>query len=163
LNINKILTLMVSLTLFLVIFSTVLNLVPWYRQKEPMQVIPNGHSHKPFQPGEPMAIKIERVALIGFEGRVTRELVKVHPDGAEEEVYKIDNLISIDKGEKSVVVYYRIPTIKECPQVSGNTYMWRGAMVYRPLGFLEKTYFFRTEEFQLKVPNHPAQHTHDIK
>ena len=153
-NINKLLTILVSLTLILVLLNTIGHLIPWYRQKEPMKVIQNGHSREPFKPGAPIAIKVERVALIGFEGRVTRELVKVHPDGAEEEVYKIDKLISIDRGEKSIVVYYRIPTIKECPQVSGNTYLWRGSMVYKPLGFLEKTYFFRTEEFQLEVPKH---------
>ena len=92
-----------------------------------------------------------RTALIGFEGRVTRELVKIHKDGSEEEVYKLDKLISINRGKKNIVVYYKLPTIKICPQISGNTYVWRGAMVYKPFGFLEKTYFFRTEKFQLEV------------
>lgn len=147
-NINKILTIMVSLTLFLVLSSTIANLIPWYRQVEPMKVM----GDKSFKPGQPMPIRISRKALIGFEGRVTRELVKVHSDGSEEEVYKIDKLVSIDRGSKTITVYYRIPTIRECPQVSGNTYMWRGSMVYKPLGFLEKTYFFRTEQFQLEVP-----------
>ena len=147
-NINKILTIMVALALFLVVSSTVANLIPWYRQVEPMIVI---KINEPFKPGDPMPISIERNALIGFEGRVTRELVKIHPDGSEEEVYKLDKLISINRGKKNIVVYYRVPTLPECPQISGNTYLWRGSMVYKPFGFLEKTYFFRTEKFQLEV------------
>ena len=147
-NINRVLTIMVALALFMVVSSTVANLIPWYRQAEPMIVI---KINEPFKPGDPMPIKIERNALIGFEGRVTRELVKIHADGSEEEVYKLDKLISINRGKKNIVVYYRVPTLPECPQISGNTYVWRGSLVYKPFGFLEKTYFFRTEKFQLTL------------
>jgi hypothetical protein len=152
LNIDKILTIMIGVAIFLVCSSIIVNLIPWYRQVEPMSV---HDKDRVFRPGEPMKIDIQRTALVGFEGRVTRELVHVHTNGSEEEVYKIDKLISIDRGTKKISVYYTLPTLKLCPQMLSNTYMWRGSMVYKPFGYLEKTYFFSTEKFQLDIKNGP--------
>jgi hypothetical protein len=137
-----------SLGIFFIITSTVANLIPWYRQVEPMVVYAK---EKPFVAGEHMRIIVTRTALIGIEGRVTRELVRLHANGEEEEVSKIDKLISIDRGTKILSVYYKLPSIEECPQMKPNTYFWRGSMVYKPFGWLEKTYFFRTEKFRIKA------------
>jgi hypothetical protein len=144
------LTIMIAVAIFLVISSIIVNSIPWYKQVEPMSV---HDKDREFKPGEPMRIDIQRTALVGFEGRVTRELVHVHADGAEEEIYKIDKLISIDRGTKKISVYYKLPTLKICPQMSSNTYLWRGSMVYKPFGYLEKIYFFRTERFQIDTKN----------
>jgi len=145
-SIDRVLAIFVGLALFFVVSSIVANLIPWYRQVEPMAV---HEKETPFSPGDPMRIDITRTALVGIEGRVTRELVRLHNDGGEEEIYKLDKLVSIDKGTKNISVYYRLPTMHQCPQMGANTYIWRGSMVYKPFGMIEKTYFFRTEQFQI--------------
>jgi hypothetical protein len=137
-----------SLGIFFIITSTIANFIPWYSQVEPMTVY---NKEEPFVGGEHMQIVITRRALIGIEGRVTRELVRLHANGEEEEVSKIDKLISIDRGKKTLSVYYQLPSTEECPQMKPNTYFWRGSMVYKPFGWLEKTYFFRTEKFQIEA------------
>ena len=113
------------------ILITMANVIPWYTQDEPMIILKNDLS---FSPGQPQLLDVHRTALVGFEGRVTRELVKIHSDGAEEEVYKLDKLISIDRGTKNTRIYYTLPTMKDCPQLTGNTYKWRGSMVFKPFG-----------------------------
>jgi len=148
-NTNRILSIMIALAVLLVVSSTVANMIPWYRQNEPMKI--GNKELQPFKPGEHMRIDIERTALIGIEGRVTRELVRVHRNGDEEEVYKLNKLISIERGTKRISVYYKLPSIRECPQMKPNTYVWRGSMVYKPFGYLEKTYQFSTEKFQINT------------
>ena len=81
-----------SLGIFFIITSTVANLIPWYRQVEPMTVYAK---ERPFVAGEHMQIVVTRTALIGFEGRVTRELVRLSESGEQEEVSKIDKLVKL--------------------------------------------------------------------
>jgi hypothetical protein len=152
-NINKVLLILVIFALFLVCFSIITNAVPWYSQIEPMTV---HNKDKIFNPGERMKINFERTALIGLQARVTRELVHLHEDGSEEEIYKVDKEISIDRGTKKISVWYTLPTLKLCPQMSNDVYMWRGSMVYKPFGYLQKTYFFSTEKFQIGINDGPA-------
>ena len=147
-DVTRFITIITAVVCSFFLLITAANVIPWYTQDEPMQIMKND---EPFAPGQPQLVDVHRTALVGFEGRVTRELVKIHSDGAEEEVYKLDKLVSIDRGTKNVQIYYTLPTILECPQITGNTYKWRGSMVYKPFGLLEKTYFFTTDTFQLEV------------
>ena len=157
-NLTKILTIMVALSMFFVFGHTIIEIIPWYSQENPMRI---RLKSKVYKPGEFMGIQFKRRALVGFQARVTRELVRIHSN-IEEEVFKITLDVSIDRGSKEVGVTYKLPTLELCPNISGNTYFWRGSMKYKPFGLVEKTYFFRTEPFQLEIPKKEKENGKEI-
>jgi len=148
-NITKVLSIVVALAIFLVSASIIVNFIPWYMQENPMIVETNNRA---FKPGEIQHISFTRRALIGFQGRVTRELVRVNETtGVLEEIWKSSIFTSIGAGKKDITLTYRIPTLAQYPEMKGNTYRWQGSMTYRPFGMPEKTFFFETEEFKIDV------------
>ena len=143
--IEKPLTITLALLLFFSIAGIIGNLIPWYTQENPYKV-----EKKTYVPGDTMQIEISRQALINLTGRVVRELVRLHDD-VEEEVYKVSYDIEMDRGKKSIEVFYKIPTLKDCPQLGSNTFIWRGSIVYKPFGLPERSVHFVTEEFHIKA------------
>ena len=129
--------------------NIIIGLIPWYSQENPMVIMNND---KPFKPSDSMFVTFKRRALIGFQGSVTRELIRINKKtGAIEEIWKSSISASIGKGSKTIVLTYKIPSIAMYPEMRSNTYRWQGSMVYRPFGIIEKTFFFETEEFQIEL------------
>ena len=146
---TKILTILVGVCVAFVLGSIVLGIVPWYMQENPMKIVGNKVF---YNPGDSMQITFERRALIGFQGKVTRELVRIDPrSGATEEIWKSSIDTSVGRGEKTIKLTYTIPTLAMYPTMVGNTYKWQGSMSYKPFGLIEKTFFFYTEPFQLHL------------
>ena len=125
-------------------FNTIMNIVPWYSMKS-IEVI-----GKDFRPGDTMRVKITRNVLIAFEAHLVRELIKTNPH-SDEMVYQIHEYYGLTPGLRTSIMFLRIPTLKQSPQLSGNSYIWRGTMVYRPFGLLQKTVTFETEKFHINV------------
>ena len=152
-QLTKALNILVLVAVFFVVSSTVMALIPWYMQENPMLIVDQNGNHikgAKFNPGDPMYILFKRKALIGFQGQVVRELVRVNPHtGATEEIWKsaVDN--SVDRGTKTIILTYNIPTLEMYPKMEYNTYKWQGCMTYRPFGLIEKTFFFQTEKFKI--------------
>lgn len=139
----------VIVAIVLLSIITIIGIVPWYSQQNPMVIMNND---KPFKPGSSMFVTFKRRALIGFQGSVTRELVRINEStGAIEEIWKSSLSASIGKGDKTIVLAYKIPSLAMYPEMRNNTYKWQGSMVYKPFGMIEKTFFFETEEFQIDV------------
>ena len=143
------LTVLVVICIIFVFASISLSIIPWYMQENPMLII---NKQASYAPGDTLRITFKRRALIGFQGKVTRELVRFNPiTGATEEIWKSSLYTSIGAGAKTIVLRYSIPTLEMYPEMEGNTYKWQGSMVYRPFGLVEKTFFFYTEKFQIKL------------
>ena len=146
-NLVKLLNILVIICISFVLGSIVLGIIPWYMQENPMLIV-DKKNH--YYPGDQLSITFKRRALVGFQGKVTRELVRINPrSGATEEVWKSSINTSVGRGEKSIILTYSIPTLAMNPTMVGNTYKWQGSMTYRPFGLIEKTFFFHTEPFQL--------------
>ena len=87
-----------------------------------------------------------------MQGTVTRELVRVEKEeGVEYEVSKSISPQHIDAGEKTVIAYYQLPTLKVCPQMVGNTYVIRGTFTYSPFGLWNKSFAFSTVPFHIDL------------
>lgn len=124
---------------------------PWYMQKNPMVIIGNT-KNRTFAPGDPMLISFKRTAIIGFQAKVVRELVKINPaSGAVEEVFKMSIDTSIGRGTKNIVLTYSVPEITAHQDMKANTYRWQGCMEYHPFGIVKKTFFFESEPFIIRI------------
>ena len=149
---TKSLNVVVNVVTLLVLLSISIGLIPWYMQENPMQIV-DRQNH--YAPGDAIRVTFNRRALIGFQGEVTRELVRIDPtSGAVEEIWKSSIDTSIGRGSKTIVLTYNIPTLAQYPTMVGNTYMWQGCMTYRPFGLIERTFFFYTEPFTIRLREH---------
>ena len=146
-RVEFILKITLSIILALSIMGLVGQKVPWYTMDQPLKV-----DGKIFYPGDKVRVNIHRRTLIGFEARITRELVRVH-EGKEEEVSSLSYYKEIDPSpqKRNIVVFYEIPSISMCPQMKPNTYFFRGVMTFKPMWNIEKTYHYRTENFQIRL------------
>lgn len=146
-GLTKTLTFLVGICIIFVSANIALSVIPWYMQENPMKIV---DKNSQYSPGDPILVKFQRRALIGFQGKVTRELVRVDKEtGITEEVWKSSVNTSVGRGKKTIVLTYTIPTLAMYPEMKGNTYKWQGSMSYRPFGLVEKTFFFHTEDFQI--------------
>ena len=148
-NLTKVLTVLVGICIIFVVSNIALGLIPWYMQENPMKII---DKQRQYLPGDPVRVTFKRRALIGFQGKVTRELVRINPDsGATEEIWKSSLDTSIGRGEKTIILTYNVPTLAMYPTMIGNTYKFQGSMCYKPFGLVKKTFFFYTEPFQIRL------------
>ena len=141
---KKICSTVMVIIIILFTFNTVMSIVPWYSMKS-IEII-----GKDFRPGDIMRVKITRNVLITVEVHLVRELIKTNPQ-SDEMVYQINEYYGIRPGLRTSIMFLPIPTLKQCPHLSGNSYIWRGTMVYRPFGLLQKTVTFETEKFHINV------------
>lgn len=152
---NKLLTILVIISLCFVIIISITYLVPWYKQKLPLEIIGNT-----FKPGDHVPIKVERKSLINLNARIVRELIRLDKhNNIEFEVSKEFQNVDFGIGKKTVVIYYKLPTLLTCPQLKSNTYIYRGNITYKPLGLIERRFHFETEEFQINI--HGKENLHN--
>lgn len=142
---NKISGVLLGLTMLFLIFGIGVYNIPWYTAANPVQII-----HKNYKPGDNVAIEINRSALVNIQGAEVRELIRL--EGADEiEVFKVYQNLEIEKGVKKKIVYWALPTIKTCPHLKGNTYLWRGHIKYKVFGIFERAHHFYSTKFHIKV------------
>ena len=137
---KKICMAVMAVVIVLFAFNTVMSIVPWYSMKSIEIFQPEDGE---FRPGDTMKVKITRNVLITVEVHLVRELIKTNPQ-SDEMVYQINEYYGIRPGLRTSIMFLPIPTLKQCPHLSGNSYIWRGTMVYRPFGLLQKTMTFET-------------------
>jgi len=154
-NLTRALNVLVIISVIFVLGNTGIAIVPWYMQENPMLIVdPAGERIKnaQFNPGDSMHILFKRKALIGFSGKVIRELVRINPHtSATEEIWKSAVDTSVGRGTKTIILTYNIPTLGMYPEMKYNTYKWQGCMTYRPFGLVERTFFFETEQFKIRI------------
>ena len=125
--------------------SILANWVPWYSQETPL-VVASGV----YGPGQEVPVDIWRTSLLGMQARNLIELVHLH-DGKEREIWKYTKDIYLQAGEGLIEVFYDIPLKVQCAQLETNTYKFRGIITYNPLGYLDKSFEWETEKFQIVV------------
>jgi hypothetical protein len=108
----------------------------------------------PFAPGDKVPVKVHRRALINLRGHLWRELVRIeHEEGQVVEylIARMSTEIDIEKGHKTLVIYFSLPKLDQAPHLKPNTYIFRGSIAYRPFGFWEKVWHFETEVFEIQL------------
>jgi len=141
----KIIQVAVGVWIAFCVISIIANLIPWYTQKLPLAV-----KHIKYRPGQQVIVTIDRTALIGMKAENFIELVHLH-SGREKEVYKYKIDTYLQPGHEIIEVYYDIPPKEQCEQLETNTYKYRGIITYNPFGYLEKSFQWESETFQIEV------------
>jgi len=151
-KIHRVVNIALLLIIFILLARIITFFIPWYKhQQSPLPIISNTGDYT-FHAGEVVPIKIERRALISMQGTVTRELVRIEEEeGVEYEVARSISPQYIDAGKKTVVAYFKLPTLETCPQMIGNTYVIRGTFTYSPFGLWNKTFEFSTIPFHIDL------------
>lgn len=125
-----------------------LSIVPWYQMRSIEIIYPEGE--KAYSPGDIMIIVITREALIPFEAHLTRELIKVN-ESWDEMIWWTHEIYGVEKGLRKSTMYLQIPTLAMAPAMTGNSYIWKGTMVYKPFGGPERTLSFKSKKFHIEV------------
>jgi hypothetical protein len=131
------------------VFDMMLSVIPWY-QMQSIEIVQS--KDKKFTPGEIMPVMIVRRALMAFEVHVVRELIKLGPY-SDEMVWQVHEFYGVEPGLRKSKLFLKIPTLAMAPGMSGNSYIWKGTMMYSPFGGPEKTMVFKTEKFHIEVPD----------
>jgi len=148
-DMTKIMTIAVIIAILFYLCTFAILLIPWYEREDPMRLV---NKEKIYKPGDAVKLEFSRKSLINMQARISRELVRIHEDSTEE-VWTVNLNTSVNKGKDLIKLQYFIPSLDQCPVMRSNTYKWRGTIVYRPLGLIEKTVSFETEPFQIEVPD----------
>jgi hypothetical protein len=148
-NLNKILLTAVVIVFAFVVFETMVSIIPWYRMKSIEIIYPKGK--KAFIPGDVMKIKVVRDVLISFEAHTAIALIKLSKD-YDEIVWQTHQFFGVRAGSQTTLLSLNIPTLLMVPFMTGNSYIWRAIMTYKPLGGPDKTLVFKTEEFHIEIP-----------
>ena len=146
-DLTKIMTVAVLVAILIYLLTFAMLLIPWYERENPMRLVDKTRTYKP---GEAVEFQFHRKSLIDMQAKISRELVRIHEETSEE-VWTVNINTSVNKGSDEIKLQYFIPTPEQCPMLHGNTYKWRGTVVYKPLGLIEKTLSFETEPFQIEA------------
>lgn len=151
--IHRIINIALVFVILLLLGRIIAYFIPWYKHDtSPLPIITNT-GKEAFHPGETVPIEIHRTALVGMQGTVLRELVRLDKEeGVEYEVSRSIAPQHIEAGHKRIIAYYQLPTLDICPQLIGNTYVIRGTFTYSPFGLWNKTFEFTTVPFHIEVP-----------
>jgi len=122
----------------------VLMLYPFYTWETPFKV--NGG--RAYGPGDYVHLSTHRDSRITTVVDAFRELVRVDEDGKEFEVEKVRYTVGFDRGEKSVVFYFKLPDY--CEIMEDGMYRYTGTATYRVFGVVQRTVPFHTELFKVQ-------------
>ena len=137
------LLLLISISIF--IYFAIAMCVPWYSIQSPVFVI-----DKIYKPGDYVELELNRSALINIAGKATRELIRIKK-AEEYEVLTVNIDTDIEKGQKRKILYFKLPTQKECPQLIEGDYIWFGNVQYSPFGVFRRSEHFKTKTFKIKI------------
>ena len=145
---NRLSAFILTLLMVCILWVIVAQVTPWYHIYNPDKIEVYQKKSCYYQ-GERVQFKFERNSLITTRAKVTRELIRVDPDGTEYEIFKVRQDSEIGRGHKSIVVTYKIPDCKDFPNFVMNGYRWQGVTQYKPFGMLERTERWTTEIFHV--------------
>ena len=149
LDLNKLLFVLLFMAFTFMVLETAVSIIPWYRMYSIEIIQPK--DKKAFAPGDMMPVIITRKALIPFEVHLVRELIKINV-ASDEMIWRVHEFYGVQPGLRKSTMYLRIPTLAMAPALTGNSYIWKGTMMYSPLGGPEKTVIFKTPKFHIKIP-----------
>lgn len=119
--------------------------IPWYTIKSPVDI-----THKTYFPGDSVELTMDRISLLNLGGRGTRELIRID-DLEEYEILTVSSDTDIERGMKRKILYFKLPTVQECPQLKHNSYVWQGHVKYKPFGVFTRTEHFVSEVFHIEI------------
>jgi hypothetical protein len=134
---------LVTATIVALIVVLILTFFPFHYHEDPFRV-----DSQRYVQGEYVPFKFARFSFINSSGSCVRELNRIESNGTIHEMQKVKWDIFVDRGRKTIQVYYRLPPLSDVI-LHPNTYNWTGVCDYKVFGIWPRNFNFSTETFQV--------------